>query len=138
MRSALRMLCRHRAFSVVAILSLAVGIGATTSVFSVVDRILFRSLPYPDGERLISLGVSAPMLNYEFFFGSAYLDFRQTQKEFESVASWSGVNDCDVTTGAAVRLNCAASDAFFLPTLGVVPVLGRNFTAEDDAPNRPK
>src|SRR5579863_1227061 len=113
MRSALRMLWRNRAFSAVAILSLAIGIGATTSVFSVVDRILFRSLPYRDGDRLMSLGVFAPMLNYEFMFGAAWLDFRQSQKVFESAGSWSGVSDCDFTAGQTVRLSCAASDAFF-------------------------
>ena len=138
MHSALRMLCRNRAFSALAILSLAVGIGATTSVFSVVDRILFRSLPYPNGERLISLGVYAPMLNYEFLFGAAWIDFRQSQHAFESTASWSGVSDCDFTAGHTVRMSCAAADSFFLPTLGVEPILGRNFTADDDAPNSPK
>ncbi len=132
------MLCRNRAFSAVAILSLAIGIGATTSVFSVVDRILFCSLPYRDGGRLISLGVFAPMLNYEFLFGSAWLDLRRTQKDFVSMASWSGVSDCDFTAGHTVRMSCAASDSFFLPTLGVEPILGRNFTAADDGANRPK
>jgi predicted permease len=132
------MLCRNRAFSALAIVSLAIGIGATTSVFGVVDRILFRSLPYDDSDRLISLGVSAPMLNYEFFFGAAWLDFRQSQKEFVSAASWSGVNDCDLTAGQTVRLSCAASDSLFLPTLGIQPILGSNFTAADDGPNVPK
>jgi putative ABC transport system permease protein len=138
MRSAWRTLRRNRAFSAAGILSLAVGIGATTSVFSVVDRILFRSLPYADGGRLVSLGVYAPMLNYEFFFGSAWLDFRQSQKVFSAAASWSGVSDCDFTAGQTVRMSCVAADSFFLPTLGVEPILGRNFTAADDGASQPK
>lgn len=138
MRSAVRMLVRNRAFSALAILSLACGIGATTSVFSVVDRILFRGLPYADAGRLVSLGVSAPMLNYEFFFGSAWLDFRRNPQPFLAAASWSGVSDCDFSDGRAVRLSCAASDALFLPTLGMEPVLGRNFAAADDGAGRPK
>ena len=137
-RYAARMLTRNRAFTGVAILSLALGIGATTSVFSVVDRILFRSLPYAYGDRLISVGIAAPMLPYEFVFGAAYLDLREHQQAFEAVTSWSGVSDCDLTDGEPVRLACAAVESTFLSTVGITPVLGRSFSANEDGPSRPK
>ena len=135
---ALRVLARNRTFTFAAILSLALGIGATTSVFSVVDRILFRSLPYAYGDRLLSVGVAAPMLPYEFVFGAPYLDLRTHQQTFEAVTSWSGVNDCDLTDGEPVRLSCAAVESTFLSTVGIAPLLGRSFTADEDGPSRPK
>jgi putative ABC transport system permease protein len=137
-RYAARVLSRNYAFSSVAILSLALGIGATTSVFSVVDHILFRSLPYAYGDRLVSLGMTTPALAYDFFFGAQYLAFRKHQQLFEAVTSWTGVNDCDVSDGERVRLTCAAIESSFLSTLGIVPVLGRSFTAPEDGPDRPK
>ena len=78
-RFAFRLLLRDRAFTFAALISLAVGIGAATGVFSVVDRILFRALPYADDQRLVSVGLTAPMLPYDFMFGAGYLDFRTTQ-----------------------------------------------------------
>lgn len=137
-RYAARTLARNRDFTGVAILSLALGIGATTSVFSVVDRILFRSLPYAYGDRLISVGIAAPMLPYEFIFGAAYVGFREHQQAFEAVTSWSGVNDCDLTDGEPVRLACAAVESTFLSTVGIAPVLGRSFTADEDGPAKAK
>ncbi|SPE26971.1 conserved membrane hypothetical protein [Candidatus Sulfopaludibacter sp. SbA3] len=139
LRFAGRSLIRNRSFSAVAILSLALGIGATTSVFSVVDRILFRSLPFGDSERLISLGIKAPALPYDFFFGAGYLNLkRHLPGSLQAVTSWTGVNDCDLTDGEPVRLSCAAVESTFLATAGVAPVLGRSFTAAEDAPRAPK
>lgn len=137
-RYALRLLARNRTFAVVAILSLALGIGVASSVFSVVDRILFRSLPYHESDRLVSIGIGGPMLPYDFMFGATYLDFRRHQTEFSAVTSWSGVSDCDLTSGEPVRVVCALVESTFLSTLGIVPVLGRSFTAEEDGPNKPK
>src|SRR5581483_10793944 len=77
LRYAARTLTRNRTFSVVAVLSLALGIGATTSVFSVVDRILFRSLPFADSSRLVSIGIQAPVLPSDFVLGAGYLELRR-------------------------------------------------------------
>ena len=137
-RYALRLLIRNRTFSVLAILSLALGIGATASVFSVVDRILFRSLPYGDADRLVSIGIGAPMLPYDFMFGASYLEFRRDQTAFSAVTSWNGVNDCDLTSGEPIRLVCASVESTFLSTLGIIPALGRSFTADEDGPDRPR
>jgi putative ABC transport system permease protein len=137
LRYAARLLTRNRVSSAVAITSLALGIGATTSVFSVVDRILFRSLPYSHADRLISIGISFPSLPYDFMFGAGYLDLRRHQTAFAAVTSWTGVNDCDLTDGEPIRLSCAAVEAAFFSTLGIVPILGRSFRAEEDRANQP-
>jgi putative ABC transport system permease protein len=138
LRHTLRILLKNPAFTLTAVLALALGIGATTAVFSVVDRILFRSLPYPQEERLVSLGLVAPIEPQEFMLGADYLEWRRQQTPLESLTSWSGVNDCDLTDGTPVRAACAQVEANFLRTLGVQPLLGRDFTIEDDRPNAPR
>jgi len=59
--------------------TLALGIGATTAMFSLVDRILFRSVPYPAGDQLVSVGVIAPIIDGEFLFARSYLTWRDQQ-----------------------------------------------------------
>jgi putative ABC transport system permease protein len=138
-RFAVRTLTKKPGFAVVAILTLALGIGATTAVFSVVDRILFRSLPYPQDDRLVSFGLLAPIERDEFMLGSSYVDFRKEPGPFEAMTSMApGSADCDVTEQNPVRLNCALVEQTFLPTFGVQPVLGRNFRLEEDRPNAPR
>ena len=136
-RHAARALLRTPTFTVAAVLAMAVGIGAGTAVFSVVDRILFRSLPYPDDSRLVSLGMTAPIAPQEFLLGYDYLDWRAAETPFESMGAWSGVRDCDVTDGNPVRLRCGVVDAHFLPALGIHPILGRNFTTQEDRSDAP-
>ncbi|HTS32117.1 MAG TPA: ABC transporter permease [Bryobacteraceae bacterium] len=125
-------------FTLTAIFAIALGSGAGTAVFSVVDRILFRSLPYQDSGRLVSFGMTAPIAPEEFMLGYDYLDWRASQTPFVSTGAWGGVGDCDLTGSNAVRLRCGRVDAAFLPTLGIQPVIGRNFTADEDRPNGPK
>ncbi len=139
LRYAARGFARSPLFTLTAVLAAAIGIGATTSVFSVVDRILFRSLPYPHDERLVSLGMLTPLDFNEFLFADAYFDWRRHQTPFESITSFTaGVADCDLTETNPARLGCAAVEGNFLPTFGLSPILGRNFTREEDLPNGPK
>ena len=114
LRYTLRILLKNPAFTLTAVLALALGIGATTAVFSVVDRILFRSLPYPQEERLVSLGLVAPIEPQEFVLGADYVEWRRQQTPLESLTSWSGVNDCDLPGGTPVRAACAQVEANFL------------------------
>ena len=135
LRFACRMLAKNPAFTLVAILTLALGIGATTAVFSVVDRLLFRSLPYAQDDRLVSFGLTAPIEKTEFVLGAGYVDFRHNPAPFTQVAALQpGVARCDITEQNPTRIDCAHVEQSFLPTLGVEPILGRNFTPEEDRP----
>ena len=136
LRFALRLLANSPGFALVVVFTLAVGIGATSAVFSVVDRLLFRSLPYPQDDRLVSFGDKAPFEAIEFVLGPDYVDWRREQTPFESVTSFvPGGADCDLTEQNPVRLKCALVESTFLPTFGIRPLLGRNFTPEEDRPN---
>ena len=137
-RYALRGFRRNPVFAITAVLTLALGIGATTAVFSVVDRILFRSLPYAHPEQLVSVGLTAPIIPQEFMLGGSYYVWQDNETPFTSLTSETGVNECDLTERNPQRLSCANVEQNFLPTLGVSPVLGRNFLPEEDRPNGPK
>src|SRR4051794_38682509 len=89
LRYAARDLRRNRKFALPAILALTLGIGAGTAVFSAVDRILFRSLPYRDAQRLVSFGMVAPIVPQEFMLGYDYWDWREGQTPFESIGAWA-------------------------------------------------
>lgn len=137
LRYALRGLRRNPVFAITAIVTLALGIGATTAVFSVVDRILFRGLPYAHPEQLVSVGLTAPIIPQEFMLGGSYYDWQEHQIPFVSLTSETGVTECDLTERNPQRLSCANVEKNFLPTLGVSPVLGRNFLPEEDRPHGP-
>ena len=139
LRFALRGLTQRPGFAIVTILILALGIGATTAVFSVVDRVLFRSLPYRHDERLVSFGVKAPFEGIEFMLAPEYAVLRTQPGPFESMTSLTpGGADCDITEQNAARMTCALVESTFLSTLGIAPVLGRDFTRDDDRPKAPR
>lgn len=136
LRYAARTFVRVPGFTIAAVLAIAVGIGATTAVFSVVDRVLFRSLPYGDPDRLASIGFLAPIDRNEFLLGADYLEWRAQQQPFEQITALRpGAQDCDLTDSHPERLACVFADADFLPVFRVTPALGRNFTPEEDRPN---
>lgn len=138
-RFGLRMLAKSPGFAVVAVLTLALGIGATSAVFSVVDRLLFRSLPYPQDERLVSFGVMAPFDSREFILSPDYIEWRKRPTPFEAMTSvFPGTLDCDLTEQNPVRLSCAQADSNFLSAFRIQPLLGRSFTREEDRPNAPR
>ncbi len=137
-RYALRGFRRNPTLSLTVVLTLMLGIGSTTAVFSVVDRILFRSLPYGDSGRLVSVGLVAPIEPQEFMLGGSYYEWQDNQKPFVALTSEIGVSPCDLTENNPERLDCARVEANFLPTLGLAPVIGRNFTANEDRPNGPR
>ena len=138
LRYALRGFRRNPAFTLTALLAITLGIGSTTAVFSVVDRILFRSLPYPNDHELVSVGLTAPIDSNEFFFGPAYLMIKDSPEPFESVTSWTGATACDLTEANPVRLTCGQVEANFLDVLGLQPFLGRSFSTEEDSANAPR
>jgi predicted permease len=137
-RYALRGFRRNPVFALTVIATLALGIGATTAVFSVVDRILFRSLPYAQDDRLVSVGLAQSLERQEFTLGGFFYEWRDNQKPFASLTFETGVNECNLTEANPVHLQCAAVAQNFLPTLGVAPILGRNFVPEEDQPDAAK
>ena len=138
-RYSLRLLRKNPVFTCVAILTLALGIGSTAAVFSAVDRILFRSLPYPQDYHLISLGYKAPIEPNEFLAALDFLAWRKAAAPFAQLTSMTpGSIDCDLTERDPVRMGCAHVDADFLPTFGIRPILGRVFTHNEDRPHAPR
>jgi len=134
-RYALRGFRRNPVFTIAVIATLAVGIGATAAVFSVVDRVLFRSLPYAHDDRLVSVGLVQSLEKQEFTLGGFFFEWRDNQKPFESMTFETGYGDCNLTDGNPVHLHCIHVAQNFLPTLGVSLAAGRNFTPEEDLPN---
>ncbi|MDE3136255.1 MAG: ABC transporter permease [Acidobacteriota bacterium] len=138
-RYALRMLRKSPGFAAVAILTLALGIGANAAIFSVLESALLRPLPYPHAERLVLFGILVPAIDSRpALFSSAYVKLRDERSPFESMASWRpGVRSCDLAESRPVRLACAQAESTFLPTFGVQPILGRNFDAAEDRAGAP-
>jgi predicted permease len=137
-RFALRGFRRNPVFTITAIATLALGIGATTAVFSVVDRILFRSLPYAHDDRIVSVGLVQSLERQEFTLGGFFFEWQQEQRPFQSMTFERGVDECNLTEANPVRLQCGRVAGNFLTTLGVSPLLGRNFLPAEDEPNGPK
>jgi putative ABC transport system permease protein len=130
---ALRQLRRNPAFALTVLFILALGIGACTAVFTVVDGVLFRPAPYADSGRIVAYGITAPIETREFLFGFDYLYWRGKIPAFEAVTSmYPGDQPCDLTETNPSRLTCARVESTFLAFFGVQPVLGRNFTRDED------
>jgi putative ABC transport system permease protein len=138
LRYALRGFSRSPAQFWIAVMTMALGAGGATAVFSVVDRILFRNLPYAHQDRLVWFGMKAPINNNEFLLEGDFQRFREHGQVFESMGAITRVNDCDLNEQDSLRLTCAQVTANFLPTLGVSPQIGRNFSPEEDTPNGPR
>ncbi len=135
---ALRQLLKNPGFAAVAVLTLALGIGANTAIFSLVNAVLLRPLPYPEPGELVQLR-SAWSGKPSIDLGTAaYFEVKAQSRLLNRVAAYTGGEFTLTGTGAAERLLTGAVTADFFPLLGVQPALGRNFTAEEDAPNGPK
>ncbi|MGH9524564.1 MAG: ABC transporter permease [Terriglobales bacterium] len=138
-RYTLRGLRRNPLFAVAAVLTVALGVGASTAVFSAVDRVLFRPLPYDHPAELVAFGYKAPVEPSEFYLGADYMDLRRLQNSpFAQVTAWSGLSACDLTDIRPERMTCGQIESSFLPTFGVTPLVGRNFSTEEDRPNAPR
>lgn len=138
-RYALRGLRRNPAFSLTAIAAAALGIGATSAVFSAVDRILFRALPYAHEDRLVSVGMMAPLDTNEFLLAEPYFDLRRNPGPLEQITAFqAGTIATDLTEGDPVRLDVLRVEANFLDVFGIRPFAGRVFTREEDRPGGPR
>ena len=135
-RHAARGLWRSPVFSLAVILTLALGIGGNTAVFSVVDQLLLRPLPYPNGEQLVMVAESSRGRRADVSPAN-WLDWQRDSRTFRGFAAW-GVAQFTLTgTGEPRRVNAQLVSSEFFPLLGVAPLLGRTISEEDDRPNGP-
>jgi predicted permease len=134
-RYAVRQLRKNRGFTTVAVLTLALGLGPTTAIFSVVNGVLLRPLPFPEPDRLVRVLEVVPKHGRLAVAPANFLDWRRQNTVFERMAAYSGGSDTFVGSDGPERLPMAwvSWDTFEL--LRVQPVLGRGFQAEEDAPN---
>src|SRR5438552_344914 len=135
-RYALRMLQRSPGFTAVAVLTLALGIGANTAIFSVVDAILLRPLPYPEPERLVRVWESSIKHDSPRNVVNPlnFLDWHDHAQSFESMAAISGLMTNLSSQGRPIAVQGMQVTPEFFSTLRVPPLLGRTFIAEDGIP----
>jgi predicted permease len=131
-RFAVRMLLKSPGFAAIAILTLALGVGADTALFSVVNGVLLNPLPYPHADRLAAVyeknaGMDRAPISYLNF-----LDWQRQTQSFSSLAIYRGEDQTLTGLGEAERLRGYMISAGFFTTLGVHPILGRTFSAADD------
>ena len=136
-RHAARSLWHSPGFSLAVIVTLAVGIGLNTAVFSVVDQLLLRPLPYPDGDQIVIVEESVGGRNGHADVSPAnWLDWQRQSRTFRGFAAW-GLTQFTLTgLGDPRRVNAQQVSAEFFPLLGVAPLLGRTISDADDRPNR--
>jgi predicted permease len=136
---ALRVLRKNPGFTAVALLTLALGIGANSAIFSVVNGVLLRPLPYQDPGRLVYLYSQFPRLGFDDFWISPpeYRELQQRARAFSSIGAWRTGRVNVAGTDNPVRVTSAVVSAEFFTTLGVPPLMGRPFTTEEDRPNGP-
>ena len=135
---AIRSLRRQPGFTLITMLTLVLGIGANTAVFSVINGVLLRPLPYPSPERLEYITSQFPGLGFNQFWISPpeFLEFRDHNQTFQSVGGYS-VGAVNLETTPPARPVSALVTVELMPTLGVQPLRGRWFKPEDAVPNAP-
>ncbi|HEY8256071.1 MAG TPA: ABC transporter permease [Gemmatimonadales bacterium] len=137
-RYAIRTLLRSPGFSLAAILTLALGIGATTAIFTVVNGVLVHPLPYPNPHRLVMVWGHHPTIGRETASLPDFLDWRRENRSFDRLAAWAnagynmtGAGEPEVVRGAQVT-------ADFFPVLGAAIPLGRGFEAAEELGGAPR
>ena len=145
LRYALRMLRRAPGFTAVAVLTLGLGIGAATAIFSIISGVLMRPLSYREPDRVVNLwvdfGVAAQSL--PAMSPGDFKDYQQRTQLFESIGAASGGNIVGATGalsdgGNVERVDVSTVTANFFQTVGVDPLHGRHFTAEEEAVGGPQ
>jgi putative ABC transport system permease protein len=139
-RHAARAFWKQPAFALIAILTLAIGIAASTSVFSVVYGVLLKPLPFSEPDRLVGVWHSAPELGFDRFNHSpaTYFTYRDGNRVFQDIGLWAPFPDVSITgRGEPERVQALYVTDGILSILRVQPLLGRIFTKADDAPGSP-
>ena len=135
-RFALRTLRTNPGFAVVAILTLGLGIGANTAIFSVIQGVLLNPLPYEDPDRLVLVRQSAPLAGVPNAGVSIreYFDYREQSPDFDALVEYHQMNFVLLKRGEPDRVDTGVVSHNFFDVLGIRPVIGRTFRASDDQP----
>jgi len=136
LRYALRGLPRRPAFTLAAVLTLALGIGATTAIFSVVYSVLIKPLPYPNADELVRIRSRAPGINVDDLQASSnmYLTYREENRTFASIGLWQAADATLTARGEPERVRALRVTDGTLQALGVQPMRGRLFTDQEHGP----
>jgi predicted permease len=134
LRYGVRMLAKSPGFTAIAILTLALGIGANTALFSVVNGVLLNPLAYPQSGQLVAVFGKTPGFDHAPINYPNFLDWQRDTQSFSSLAIYRNQDYNFVGTGEAERLSGYMISADFFPTLAVRPILGRSFRSDDDHP----
>jgi putative ABC transport system permease protein len=140
LRYAVRTLQKSPGFALVAVATLALGIGANTAIFSFVDAVLLRPLPYPEADRIVTLGEVETRQAVRRAGGTSYANFADWQarsRSFESMALFNGWRPALTGLGEAERLKAAYVTSGIFPVLRVEPFLGRAFRPDDNRADAP-
>jgi putative ABC transport system permease protein len=139
-RYAARVLRRGPAFTVAAVLSLGLGIGATTAVFSIADTILLRPLPYADAGQLVWVAIRFPGIGGEFVPSPDYVAWRRDNRVFQQLSATQATFSRIMLLGGSnpAEVHAGRVSANFLDAFAITPAFGRTFRAEEELPNGPK
>ncbi len=134
MRFGMRMLRKNLGFTTVAMVTLALGIGGNTAIFSIVNGVLLNPLPFPQPDRLVTLHESKPNFEQGSISYPNFLDWQKDNRTFSSMAISRRSTFSFTGRGEAEQLNAEFVSADFFPLLGVNPILGRTFTQAEEQP----
>ncbi len=135
LRYGLRLLLHKPGFAAVAVITLALGIGANTAIFSVVNAVLLRPLPYREPGKLVRVYTEFPTMDLKKFWMSPpeFLDIQNEADSWESIGAWTTTGSNVATSNdEPVRVSAAIITRGLIETMGVQPAMGRNFTPEED------
>src|SRR5204862_7928716 len=130
LRYGARMLLKKPGFTLIAVITLALGIGANTAIFSVVNGVLLRPLPYKEPSRLVRVYSAFPTMNLRKFWISSpeFLDIQKEAESWASIGAWAARGANVSTTGEPIRVTSTRITRSLSDALGVMPVLGLSFT----------
>src|SRR5918996_5186181 len=137
-RYGVRMLAKHKAFTAVAVVTLALGIGANTAIFSVVNELLLRPLPYRDAERIVTLWEVSPNGRRQNTTSRAnFRAWRSQSTSYEHMSAFSDQRFNLTGDGEPEELSIQLASTDFFKALGVDPILGRTFLPDDEPVGKP-
>jgi predicted permease len=137
LRYALRMFRSAPAVTATVLLTLALGIGAASAIFSVVNGVLLQPLAYDEPQELVLVATQFPTMGFDRFWMSPpeYMELEEWNDSFEGIAGYRDGDASIVGTDQPIRVRCLYATASLLPLLGVEPILGRGFTEAEDTPD---